>query len=128
MNTENVQNNVGASQEAVVAQPEIDLVNKAREKALEIAAGTKAEAQNTNEISFTEKAKEMACKAWESVKEFSQEIWEDEEGRKVLTDLAIAIGVRLAFRNPLTAGIAIGIVGYRAWQEIKSAKEAYTNN
>ena len=102
MNTD-VQNNVGASQEAVVAQ-------------------------NNETISFAEKAKEMVCNVCESVKEFAYEVWEDEDGRKLLKDVGIALGVRLAFRHPLTAGIAIGIVGYRAWQEIKAAKEAYANN
>ena len=92
MNTE-VQN-VGASQEAVVAQ---------------------------SEISFAEKAKNMTCKTWDSIKEFAHEVWEDEEGRKLLTDMTIAIGVRLAFRHPLTAGIVIGVIGHRAWQEIKAA-------
>lgn len=101
MNTD-VQNNVGASQKAVVVAQ--------------------------TEISFAEKAKEMVCNVCESVKEFAYEVWEDEDGRKLLKDVGIALGVRLAFRHPLTAGIAIGIVGYRAWQEIKAAKEACTNN
>lgn len=96
MNTQDIQN-VGAASEAAVV------------------------AQDLNEISFVDKAKDMARKVCESVKEFSQEIWEDEEGRKLLTDLAIAVGVRLAFRHPLTAGIAIGVIGHRAWQEIKAA-------
>ena len=120
MNTQNIQS-VGASQEAVVAPPEIDLVTAAREKALKIAAG-KSEVHNTNEtISFAEKAKEMVCNVCDSVKEFAHEVWTDEEGRKLLKDLGIAISLRLAFRHPLTAGIAIGIVGYRAWQEIKNS-------
>ena len=96
MNTENVQN-VGASQEAVVAQ---------------------------NETSFATKAKEVVCEAWNSVKEFSQELWEDEEGRKLLKDLGIARAVRLAFRHPLTAGSALGVVGHQVWQELKASKEA----
>lgn len=100
MNTQNIQH-VGASQEAVVVQ---------------------------NEISFADKAKEVVCEAWESVKEFSQEIWEDKEGRKLLKDLGIAIGVRLAFRHPLTAGIALGIIGHQVWQEIKATKDDCANN
>lgn len=100
MNTQDIQNVGAASEAAVVAQ------------------------DNVNEISFAEKAKEMAAKAWDSVKEFSREIWEDEEGRKLLTDLGIAIGIRLAARHPLTAGIALGVMGCRLWQEIKAAKEA----
>ena len=127
MNTQNIQT-VGAAQEAVVVQPEIDLVNEAMEKALKIAAGNKSKVQNTDEISFVKKAKEVACNTWESVKEFSQEIWEDEEGRKLLKDIGIALAVHLAFRHPLTAGIALGIVGRRVWQEIKTAKEACANN
>lgn len=103
MNTENVQN-VGAASEAA------------------------AVAQNNETISFAEKAKAAAYDAWNSVKEFAHEVWEDEEGRELLKDLGIAISLRLAFRHPLTAGIAIGIVGYRAWQEIKAAKETYANN
>lgn len=96
MNTENVQN-VGAASEAAVV------------------------AQNNETISFAEKAKAAACEAWDSVKEFAHEVWADEEGRKLLKDIGITLGVRLAFRHPLTAGIAIGIVGYRTWQEIKAA-------
>ena len=99
MNTE-VQN-VGASQEAVLAQ------------------------NTDDEISFAEKAKDMACEAWNTVKEFAQEVWSDEEGRKLFKDLGIALCVRLAFRHPLTAGIALGIVGHQVWQEIKAS---LTNN
>lgn len=141
MNT-NIHNNDGASQEAVVAQPEINIINEATEKALEIANGAKSKAHSEIDLSeefakisadieateaqyekasFAEKAKEVACDAWDSVKEFAHEVWEDEEGRKLLKDLGITIGLRLAFRHPLTAGIAIGIVGYRAWQEIKNS-------
>ena len=140
MNT-NIHNNDGASQEAVVA-PEVDFINKTRERALEMAEGAKSKVRSNIDLSeefakisadieateaqyekasFAEKAKEVACDAWDSVKEFAHEVWEDEEGRKLLKDLGIAIGLRLAFRHPLTAGIAIGIVGYRAWQEIKNS-------
>jgi hypothetical protein len=106
--------NVGAASEAAVVAPEVDLY----EEALKIST----------ETSFAEKAKEVACKVCESVKEFAHEVWEDQEGRKLLKDIGIALCVRLAFRHPLTAGIALGIVGHQVWQEIKAAKEAYTNN
>ena len=109
MNTENVQTNVGASQEAVVA-PEVDSYYDT----IKISPDT----------SFADKAKEMACKVCESVKEFAHEVWEDREGRKLLKDIGIALCVRLAFRHPLTAGIALGIVGHQVWQEIKATKEA----
>lgn len=97
MNTQDIQN-VGASQEAVV--------------------------NSNNEISFIDKAKAVASKVCDSVKEFAHEVLEDPEGRKLLKDLGVAISLRLAFRHPLTAGIAIGIVGHQVWQEIKAAKEA----
>lgn len=104
MNTDVQNNNVGAASEVAVV------------------------AQDLNEISFAEKAKAVAYDAWNSIKEFSQEIWEDEEGRELLKDLGIAIGIRIAARHPLTAGIAIGVMGCRIWQEIKAAKEACANN
>lgn len=101
MNTENVQN-VGAASEAAVVS-------------------------KNSEISFAEKMQAMACTTWSSVKEFAHEVWTDEEGRKLLKDIGIALCVRLAFRHPLTAGIAVGVVGHQVWQEIKATKKALNN-